>query len=152
MVQLEVSKPEPTKSFVELEGLKLFNHNFLVIEKRISCVIFQNLSVFLISSFIECKSLGSRIVIAFRYVVFSCFCTALVRSGVNKSFWSKFFLQEFFVRNYHKSEYLKCYKFFCKLVHNNWFFVFYNKWVFNSYSKFIFNIDSRLNCYCHIIL
>ena len=51
--QLEVSKPEPTKSLFVFEGLKLFDHKFLVFKKRLSFVIFQNLSVFSISSFIS---------------------------------------------------------------------------------------------------
>ena len=50
VAQLEVSKPEPTKSLVVFEGLKLFDHNFIVFKKRLSFVIFQNLSVFSISS------------------------------------------------------------------------------------------------------
>ena len=46
MAQLEVSKPEPTKSLFVFEGLKLFDHNFIVFKKRLSLVIFQNFSVF----------------------------------------------------------------------------------------------------------
>ena len=53
MAQLEVSKPEPTKSLFVFEGLKLFDHNVLVFSKSLSFVIFQNLSVFSISSLIS---------------------------------------------------------------------------------------------------
>ena len=48
MAQLEVSKPEPTKSLFVFEGLKLFDHNVLVLKK-------------------DCPLLFSKILVFFQY-------------------------------------------------------------------------------------